>query len=79
VASNRRPSKRRPVTDVHRAIQECGAANMVISSDVYFDWLPPHVEVLRMFTGQLRFLGVTDEALRTMLVGNPARMLGLPE
>lgn len=73
------PSHPLPVTDVYRAIRECGAANVVISSDVYFDWLPPHVEVLRMFTGQLRFLGVTDEELRTMLVSNPARMLGLAE
>jgi hypothetical protein len=52
-------------------------ASLIISSDVYFDWMPPHVEVLRMFTGQLRFLGAADDQLRAMLVGNPARVLKL--
>ena len=67
------------VAGMQAAIERLGAERVVISSDVYFDWLPPHAEMLRMFIGQLRSLGVTEAELRTMLVSNPARLLGLAE
>ncbi|KAA9163325.1 hypothetical protein FPZ12_010045 [Amycolatopsis acidicola] len=68
-----------PVTpvQVYEAIRELGAGNVVLSSDVFFDWMPSHAEMLRCFTGQLRMLGLSQAELRTMLAGTPRRLLGL--
>jgi hypothetical protein len=63
------------VGDVFDAIGELGCERVVLTSDVFFDWLPPHAEVFRMFLGQLRQLGSSTEELRTMVVDNPARLL----
>jgi hypothetical protein len=68
---------RAPITvgDIHAAIGELGCERVVLTSDVFFDWLPPHAEVFRMFLGQLRSLGCSTEELRTMVVDNPVHLL----
>jgi microsomal dipeptidase-like Zn-dependent dipeptidase len=63
------------VQETADAIRLIGFENIVLSSDVYFDWLPPHMEKLRMFVGQLRRSGITDAELRTMLVDNPTAII----
>ncbi|MEU6646293.1 DUF6282 family protein [Saccharomonospora sp. NPDC046836] len=63
---------------IHEAVVAVGAENVVLSSDVYLDWMPPHVEMLRLFCGQLRQFGLGDDALRTMLVDKPRALLGVP-
>jgi hypothetical protein len=63
--------------DIYETIRRIGANRVVISSDVFFNWLPPHAEMLSMFVGQLRSLGVTDAEFTAMLVDNPANLLGV--
>lgn len=65
------------VRDVYDVVATLGAEHIVLTSDVFFPWQPPQAETLRMFAGQLREYGCSDEDLRTMLVTNPARLLGL--
>jgi hypothetical protein len=66
-----------PVAQMFDTIQAIGVDHVIISSDVYFDWMPPHAEMLRMITGQLQYLGLKETELRTMLVDNPHRLLNL--
>jgi hypothetical protein len=63
------------VEAMYDTIQRIGAARVVISSDVYFDWCPPHVDMLRMTIGQLRTLGMTEPDLRAVFADNPSRLL----
>jgi hypothetical protein len=63
------------IEDVYELVQKLGSEHVVISSDVFFDWLPPHAEMLRMVIGQLRALGTTDAELRNLFVDNPRRLL----
>lgn len=67
-----------PLETVHDTIAAVGVANVVLTSDVYFDWMPPHTELLRVFAGRLRDRGLTLPEVRTMLVDTPRRLLGLP-
>jgi hypothetical protein len=63
------------IVDIHEAIVELGAERVLLCTDVFFPWQPPQAESFRMFVGQLRDQGCSDEELRTMVVDNPARLL----
>ncbi len=63
------------IVDIHGAVAELGAERVILCTDVFFPWQPPQAESLRMFVGQLRDQGCTDDELRTMVVDNPARLL----
>jgi len=65
------------VQDVYEAVLALGPEHVVLTTDVYFSWQPPQPESMRMFVGQLREHGCSDEDLRTMVVTNPSRLLGL--
>ncbi|TFB72116.1 hypothetical protein E3O06_10930 [Cryobacterium glaciale] len=65
------------VADVYDTICRLGADRVVLSSDVFFKWLPPHAQMLAMFIGQLRSLGSGEAEFTSMLVDNPARLLGI--
>ncbi|GGC96665.1 hypothetical protein GCM10011512_24600 [Tersicoccus solisilvae] len=72
------PESHHRVRDVAEAIRLLGPEHVVLSSDVFSRWVPPEPESLRSFTEQLHYLGFTADELRTMLVVNPHRLLGLP-
>jgi hypothetical protein len=62
---------------VAELVRRYGAANCVLSTDVFFEYLPPQPETLRMFAHQLVFAGIAEADVRTMMVTNPSRLLGL--
>lgn len=64
------------IVDIHGAIAELGPDHVVLTTDVFFPWQPPQAESFRMFIGQLRDQGWSDDDLRTMVVRNPRRLLG---
>lgn len=66
-----------PIRRVAELVQRYGAEHCVLSSDVFFEYLPPQPETLRMFAHQLVFVGIPEDDVRTMIVGNPSRLLGL--
>ena len=65
------------VRAVEGAVRALGAEHCVLTTDVFFDYLPPQPESLRMFAHQMRFVGLSFEEIRAMIVGNPARLLDL--
>ena len=62
---------------VAELVQRYGAANCVLTTDVFFEYLPPQPETLRMFAHQLVFVGIPEADVRTMIVTNPSRLLGV--
>ena len=62
---------------VEGAVRALGADNCILTTDVFFEYLPPEPEALRMFAHQMRFVGLSTQEIRTMIVGNPARLLDL--
>ena len=70
-------NKQLPIRGVERAIRELGPEHCVLTTDVFFEYLPPQPETLRMFAHQLRFIGFSGDEIRTMIVRNPERLLGL--
>ena len=58
-------------------MREIGPERCVISSDGGAAIFPGHVEALRSYGEVLLDLGVTREDLRTMMIDNPAMLLGL--
>ncbi len=58
-------------------VERIGADNVILSSDTFVEWQPSQVDMLRMTIGQLRSLGMPDPTLRTLLVDNPRRLLGI--
>lgn len=63
------------IVDIHEAVVALGPERVILTTDVFFPWQPPQAESFRMFVGQLRDQGCSDEDLRTMVVSNPARLL----
>jgi hypothetical protein len=63
---------------VVQAIATLGAEVFVLSSDLSRPGWPSPPDGLRDFAAALRAAGVGDEAIATMAVRNPARLLGLP-
>jgi len=60
-----------------RLIELCGADKCVIASDAGQPFNPwPH-EALRLYATQLSNVGVEDADLKTMMIDNPSRLLGL--
>ncbi len=59
-------------------VQELGPENCVFSTDAFNDWAPPPQEMLRMGIGQLLQSGLDEQAVRTLTVANPRRLLGMP-
>lgn len=72
------PEAHLTVRQTYEAIRAVGPENVVLTTDVFSKWVPPEPEMLRMYAEQLVFLGCTAAELRTMLVENPRRFLGLP-
>ena len=69
--------KQLPIRSVAEAVRRLGPRNCILTSDVFFEYTPPQPEALRMFAHQMCFVGFSKDDVRTMIVDNPARLLGL--
>jgi len=63
--------------DMVKLVKEVGAERCILSTDSFFDWVPPAPEILRMAIASFLELGVTKEEIRMMVQRNPAVLLGL--
>jgi hypothetical protein len=59
-------------------IGEVGADRCILSSDAFFEWVPPGPEFFRMLVGRLFVAGIDEESIRIMVRDNPTTLLGLP-
>lgn len=59
-------------------IEEVGIDRVVLSTDCFFDWMPPCAELLRMTLGSLMFHGLPKDDARRLVVDTPRRLLGMP-
>ncbi len=55
-----------------------GADRCILSSDAFFEWVPPGPEFFRMLAGRLLVAGIDEESIRIMVRDNPTTLLGLP-
>lgn len=58
-------------------IRAVGADKCLLSSDCFGPWVPPSVEMLRMFIGALLDLGIGENDIRQMIKVNPAKLLDI--
>jgi hypothetical protein len=65
------------IRQVADLVRELGPQHCMLTTDVFFEYLPPQPEALRMFAHQMCFVGIPEEDVRTMIVSNPTRLLGL--
>ena len=61
--------------DVIRAV---GIERVVLSTDCFFDWMPPCAELLRMTLGSLVFHGLSLPEARSLVVDTPRKLLRMP-
>ncbi len=73
------PDSTSSVREVHAAIERLGAGQVVLTSDAFSRWAPAAPEALRILLEQLAYLGSSSAEIRTMVVENPARAIGLSE
>ena len=59
-------------------IREVGIDRVVLSTDCFFDWMPPCAELLRMTLGSLVFHGLSPAEARSLVVDTPRRLLRMP-
>jgi hypothetical protein len=64
-----------PLGDYVASIREAGPAHVILSSDLGQPHTPTVTEGLRDFFGQLCAAGLSEDALLTMLVENPHRLI----
>lgn len=62
---------------VAEQIDALGPEHCIIATDLGVYTLPEPVEGLREFIACLLDLGITPDAIRTLVATNPARLLGL--
>ena len=65
------------VDTVAQQVQELGAQHFILSSDLGVYTLPTPVEGMREFVACMLDLGVVPDDIRTMIVSNPMRLLGI--
>ena len=63
--------------DMFKLIKEVGPDRCILSTDSFFDWVPPAPEIMRMAIANLLQLGITKEEMRMMVQRNPAVLLDL--
>lgn len=69
--------QRKHPRDMVSLIREIGAEHCVVSTDSFYDWVPPEPEIMRMCIASLLELGVSKEEMKLMVQDNPAKLLGL--
>ena len=65
------------VHTVAQQVQRYGAEHFILASDLGVYTLPSPVEGMREFAACMLDLGISVDDIRTMIVTNPARLLGL--
>jgi hypothetical protein len=68
-----------PAPQYHDAIREIGPAHVILSSDGGQANRPPPDDLLAQAAHDLRELGLSEAEVRTMMVDNPATLLGVPQ
>jgi predicted TIM-barrel fold metal-dependent hydrolase len=63
--------------DTVNLIKEIGADRCILTTDSFFDWVPPEPEIMRMAIATYLELGISEEEMRMMVQRNPAVLLGL--
>jgi hypothetical protein len=66
------------MSDALEVIDQVGAEHCLLTTDSFFEWVPPPSQFLRMFIGRLLLLGMDEESIRTMVQRNPQQLLSLP-
>ena len=63
--------------DMAKLIRAVGAERCILTTDAFFDWVPPEPEMMRMCIATLLEMGITEQEMRIMVQRNPAVLLGL--
>jgi len=70
--------QRLAIPDCIEIIHEVGANKVVLTTDCFFDWMPPAPELLRMTLGSLLHHGLPAAEAALLVRDNPRRLIGLP-
>lgn len=61
-------------------INKLGPRHCILSTDAFWEWVPPGPELLRTFVGRLLMVsGIDEECIRVMIQKNPTALLGLTQ
>ncbi len=71
--------QRKHPKDMVNLIKEVGAHRCILTTDLFYDWVPPEPEIMRMGIANLLESGITEHEMRLMVQQNPAALLGLEE
>lgn len=69
--------QRKHPRDMVNLIKEVGADRCILTTDSFYDWVPPEPEIMRMGIANLLELGISEDEMRMMVQHNPAKLLGL--
>lgn len=69
--------QRKHPRDMVNLIKEVGAERCILTTDTFYDWMPPEPEIMRMSIAILLKLGISEDEVRTMVQHNPVKLLGL--
>lgn len=69
--------QRKHPRDMVNLIKEVGADRCILTTDLFYDWVPPEPEIMRMGIANLLESGITEDEMRIMVQYNPATLLGL--
>ncbi len=69
--------QRKHPRDMVNLIREVGADRCILTTDSFYDWVPPEPEIMRMGIATLLELGISEDEMRVMVQSNPATLLGL--
>lgn len=58
-------------------VAKVGAEHCVLTTDFFFEWVPPSAEMLRILVGVFLDLGLSEAEIAKMVQTTPARLLGL--
>jgi hypothetical protein len=71
------PYQRITPKEICRRIREVGTNHSILTTDAFFEWSPPPVEMMRMFIATLLDQGMTGKEITTMVKHNPSELLGV--
>lgn len=70
--------QRLAIPDCLAIISEVGIDRVVLTTDCFFEWMPPAAELLRITLGSMLFHGLSEQDAARLVRDTPRRMLGLP-
>jgi hypothetical protein len=69
--------QRKHPRDMVNLIREVGADRCILTTDSFYDWVPPEPEIMRMGIANLLELGISAEEMKLMVQDNPSKLLGI--